>query len=63
MMGSLGREVGRLGVQRQSVIKMWLAERLKEAPFASVAGFACITAGFCIRTNFRLACGKPGYRV
>jgi hypothetical protein len=28
MIDSLDREAGRLGVTRQSVIKMWLAERL-----------------------------------
>ena len=28
---SLDREAHRLGVTRQSVIKMWLAEKLKEA--------------------------------
>lgn len=29
MIDSLDREAGRLGVTRQSVIKMWLAERLE----------------------------------
>jgi len=31
MIHKLDREAKRLGVTRQSVIKMWLAERLKEA--------------------------------
>ncbi len=31
MVHQLDREAKRLGVTRQSVIKMWLAERLKEA--------------------------------
>lgn len=31
MIQQLDREAKRLGVTRQSVIKMWLAERLKEA--------------------------------
>ena len=31
MIHRLDREARRLGVTRQSVIKMWLAERLKEA--------------------------------
>ena len=31
MIQQLDREARRLGVTRQSVIKMWLAERLKEA--------------------------------
>lgn len=31
MIHQLDREAKRLGVTRQSVIKMWLAERLKEA--------------------------------
>lgn len=30
MIDSLDREAGRLGVTRQSVIKMWLAERLEK---------------------------------
>jgi len=30
MIESLDREAGRLGVTRQSVIKVWLAERLEE---------------------------------
>jgi hypothetical protein len=34
MIESLDREAGRLGVTRQSIIKVWLAERLEE----SVAG-------------------------
>lgn len=31
MIQSLDREAKRLGVTRQSIIKLWLAERLKEA--------------------------------
>ena len=31
MVESLDREAGRLGVTRQSVIKMWLAERLQHS--------------------------------
>jgi hypothetical protein len=31
MVESLDREAGRLGVTRQSIIKMWLAERLESA--------------------------------
>jgi len=31
MVESLDREAGRLGVTRQSVIKMWLAERLQRS--------------------------------
>ena len=30
MIEALGREAGRLGVTRQSIIKVWLAERLEE---------------------------------
>ena len=30
MIDSLDREAGRLGVTRQSIIKVWIAERLKE---------------------------------
>jgi len=30
MMKSLDKEAGRLGVTRQSIIKIWLAERLEE---------------------------------
>lgn len=30
MIGSLDREAKRVGVTRQSIVKMWLAERLKE---------------------------------
>jgi hypothetical protein len=30
MIESLDREAGRLGVTRQSIIKVWLAERLEE---------------------------------
>lgn len=32
MVDSLDREAARLGVTRQSVIKMWLAERLEHIP-------------------------------
>lgn len=32
MVESLDQEARRLGVTRQSVIKMWLAEKLKEVP-------------------------------
>jgi len=32
MVDSLDREARRLGVTRQSIIKMWLAERLEKAP-------------------------------
>ncbi len=31
MIESLDREAGRLGVTRQSIIKVWLAERLEKA--------------------------------
>ncbi len=31
MVQSLDREAGRLGVTRQSIIKVWLAERLEQA--------------------------------
>ncbi len=31
MIDSLDREAGRLGVTRQSIIKVWLAERLEQA--------------------------------
>jgi hypothetical protein len=31
MIESLDREAGRLGVTRQSIIKMWLAERLERS--------------------------------
>ncbi|MBE0644102.1 MAG: CopG family transcriptional regulator [Bacteroidetes bacterium] len=31
MIDSLDREANRLGVTRQSIIKMWLAERLEQA--------------------------------
>lgn len=30
MIGSLDREAGKLGVTRQSIIKVWLAERLEK---------------------------------
>lgn len=32
MIDSLDKEAGRLGVTRQSIIKVWLAERLEQAP-------------------------------
>ena len=32
MIESLDREAKRLGVTRQSIIKVWIAERLKRAP-------------------------------
>jgi hypothetical protein len=32
MISSLDREAARLGVTRQSIIKVWLAERLEQAP-------------------------------
>jgi hypothetical protein len=32
MIESLDREAGKLGVTRQSIIKVWLAERLEELP-------------------------------
>ncbi|HEB93324.1 MAG TPA: CopG family transcriptional regulator [Gammaproteobacteria bacterium] len=32
MIESLDREANRLGVTRQSIIKVWLAERLEQAP-------------------------------
>jgi len=35
MIESLDREAGKLGVTRQSVIKVWLAERLEKAALAS----------------------------
>ncbi len=47
MIESLGREAHRLGVTRQSVIKMWLAERL-EAP-ASNRGLHRALAGMAPR--------------
>ena len=33
MIESLDREASRLGVTRQSIIKVWLAERLEESAF------------------------------
>lgn len=33
MIDSLDREAGRLGVTRQSIIKVWLAERLESSAF------------------------------
>ncbi|WFP50615.1 CopG family antitoxin [Methylomonas sp. EFPC3] len=35
MIDSLDREAGRLGVTRQSVIKMWLAERLEKSSLST----------------------------
>ena len=35
MIESLDREAGRLGVTRQSIIKVWLAERLEALPLTS----------------------------
>lgn len=32
MIYSLDKEAGRLGVTRQSIIKMWISERLREKP-------------------------------
>ncbi|MCP5518912.1 MAG: CopG family transcriptional regulator [Verrucomicrobiales bacterium] len=32
MIGSLDREAKRLGVTRQSIIKIWIADRLEKAP-------------------------------
>ncbi|MCL5284666.1 MAG: BrnA antitoxin family protein [Nitrospirae bacterium] len=32
MIDSLDREAGRLGITRQSIIKVWLAERLEHLP-------------------------------
>ena len=32
MVEMLDREAGRLGVTRQSIIKVWLAERLEQSP-------------------------------
>lgn len=32
MIQSLDKEAGRLGVTRQSIIKVWIAERLKNTP-------------------------------
>ena len=32
MIEMLDREAGRLGVTRQSIIKVWLAERLEQSP-------------------------------
>jgi predicted DNA binding CopG/RHH family protein len=32
MIESLDREASRLGITRQSIIKVWLAERLEQAP-------------------------------
>jgi len=38
MIESLDREAGRLGVTRQSVIKVWLAERLEQVGSNRVTG-------------------------
>lgn len=35
MIDSLDREAGRLGVTRQSIIKMWLAERLEKSSLST----------------------------
>ena len=35
MIESLDREAGKLGVTRQSIIKVWLAERLEKATLTS----------------------------
>ena len=35
MIESLDREAGKLGVTRQSVIKMWLAERLEKSALSN----------------------------
>ena len=35
MVESLDREAGKLGVTRQSIIKVWLAERLEALPLTS----------------------------
>ncbi len=35
MIESLDREAGRLGVTRQSIIKVWIAERLQHRPGSS----------------------------
>jgi hypothetical protein len=35
MVASLDREAKRLGVTRQSIIKVWIAERLEQEPKAS----------------------------
>ena len=32
MIGSLDKEARRLGVTRQSIIKIWIAERLSRSP-------------------------------
>lgn len=37
MIESLDREAGRIGVTRQSIIKMWLAEKLESVQGASQA--------------------------
>lgn len=38
MIESLDREAGKLGVTRQSIIKVWLAERLEKAALTSSSG-------------------------
>ncbi len=35
MIESLDREAGKLGVTRQSIIKVWLAERLEASPLSA----------------------------
>ncbi len=37
MIESLDREAGKLGVTRQSIIKVWLAERLEKAALTGIA--------------------------
>ena len=38
MIESLDKEAGRIGVTRQSIIKVWLAERLEETAIKRVVG-------------------------
>lgn len=38
MIESLDREAGKLGVTRQSIIKVWLAERLEKSDLAHRSG-------------------------
>lgn len=38
MIDSLDREASRLGVTRQSIIKVWLAERLENSSFNKASG-------------------------
>jgi len=45
MIEALDREASRLGVTRQSIIKMWLAERLEQSPGSrKVAGAMSLPA-------------------